>query len=835
MKQWILIVVAALTLTLPMQAEGKRALWASINGLNEAAPHKPLYVYNNIILVSWRMLPTDTDDTAFDLYRTAAGGAEEKLNSTPISDVTCWQDKTADRTVNNTYRLTYTGSNETLDTHTVTAQQASQGLPYVSIPLTSTEALSQYPFEANDASVGDLDGDGQMDIVIKRLIRVVEGDRSNSTVPLTERHTTLFEAYKLDGTMLWRVLCGPNIILGNSASFAVADFDSDGKAEVAFRTSEGTIFGDGAEIGDMDGDGVTDYRVAGENYIGAGPEYISVIDGVTGKELARGDFIARESSEAWGDNYNKRASSYRIGVGNFDGLLPSILTGRGVYARSVLEVWDYRNGQLTKRWRFDTNDAGNESYASQGNHSLNVADLDGDGFDEVMYGSMAVDHDGTKLWNTGLGHGDANHVGKFLPNRDGLQMWHCLETGATEAALHDARTGELLWASVATSNNDTGRCMVADIDPRYEGCEMWWFGSNAHTATGVDLGYKPSSCNMAIWWSGDKNRQLLNGGKVDLQRQGESIYRVLHAQKYNIGKVNGSKENPAWYGDMLGDWREELIYPDSTFVKELKVFSTWYPASLRQPWLMSDQTYHLSTLNQNIGYNQPTHLGYWFGTAGEVIYDNEVNDDIVRRSTLWTFEHYNDGDVISSGKLINENALWLYGHSSNSMVAVTDEQTFTLGDKELSTTICMNSRTGRTLSGDALTVAASEMTANACCGITTNKAGKFYVAYSTAANRTMQVYFNGTSVCSKSGTGTLQTIELENAAPGTYLFLSSGNYKIYAVRFVTANDLTGIDEIAIEDSYRPTADGQLYNLSGQLVSADYQGIVIKNGKKYYQR
>lgn len=823
------------------RAEGERALWASINGNSSAStPAKVLGVHNNIILVSWRMLSDDTESTAFDLYRTAAGGTEVKLNTEPIGDVTCWQDKTADRTVDNTYRLTYSGSNETLDTHTIKAEQAGNGLPYISIPLASTAALSEYPFWANDASVGDLDGDGQTEIVIKRQINVTgaSGGNMSGGVPLSERHTTLFEAYKLDGTMLWRILGGPNIILGNSSSFAIADYDGDGCAEMAIRTSEGTIFGDNMEIGDTDGDGITDYRVAGENYIGAGPEFISIIDGKTGRELARDNYIARESSEAWGDNYNKRASSYRVAVGCFDGLLPSVLICRGVYARSALEAWDYRNGQLTKRWRFDTNDTGYADWASQGNHSLNVADLDGDGKDEVMYGSMAVDHDGSGLWNSGLGHGDANHVGKFLPNRDGLQVWHCLETGKTMAALHDGDTGNVLWAAMSDSNNDTGRCMVADIDSRYEGCEMWWFGGNAHTATGVDLGYKPTSCNMAIWWTGDKKRQLLNGGKVDLLNNGNGYYRVLHAQKFNIGKVNGTKENPSWYGDILGDWREELIYPDTTYTKELKVFSTWYPAELKQPWLMTDHTYQMSALNQNVGYNQPNHLGYYFGTGGIVLDKSTVNDSIVRSSTVWTFDHYSVGDTISANKLVNENALWVYGHGSNPITAVSDDQTFSLGDMELSVSTVLNSNTGRDLSSNttALNAVAYKMKANACCGMTVDCAGKLYLAVNTATKRTMQVYFEGEPVYIQPGTGTPQVIEVSNTVPGTYLFLASGAYKLYAARFITTADITTESGITLHFNRNDeTQDHHYFNLSGQRVNGTYKGLVIRNGRKYMNK
>lgn len=195
-----------------------------------------------------------------------------------------------------------------------------------------------------------------MEIVVKRLLAHGDNDGiGGGQSPKEVSHTLLYEAYKLDGTMLWRVCSGPNILLGNSSSFAIADFDGDGRAEMAIKTGEGTVFGDGMEIGDTDGDGKTDYR-GGGNYIGSGPEFFSIVDGETGKELARADFIKRGTSEEWGDNYFKRASSFRIGVGNFDGQLPSVILGRGVYAKSVIEAWDYRDRQLTRRWHFNTDD-----------------------------------------------------------------------------------------------------------------------------------------------------------------------------------------------------------------------------------------------------------------------------------------------------------------------------------------------------------------------------------------------------------------------------------------------------------------------------------------------
>ena len=627
MKKLLTLSVALCAMFTNVSAQNQRALWGSINSADNASA-STYCTYNNTVLLSWRMLPGDDAETAFDVYRTAEGGTERKLTYAAVKGKTCYQDKTADRTKTNTYRLTLRGQQETIGTFTLPAAQAQAGLPYVEIPLKDTKdvcSLDTLWYEANDVSVGDLDGDGVYDIVVKRLLTHGKPDRSvvyegtaATESPFNVRHTVLYEAYKLDGTFMWRVCSGPNIMLGNSSSFAIADYDGDGRAEMAIKTGEGTVFGDGYEIPDTDGDGKTDYRKDEKHYIEAGPEFFSIVDGTTGSELARADFIARGTSEEWGDNYFKRASSLRVAVGCFDGVLPSVILGRGVYAKSVLEAWDYRDGQLTRRWHFDSDGGGygkdgkaNSRYGAQGFHSLSVGDVDGDGFDEVVYGSMTVDHDGQGLYTSEYGHGDALHLGKFDPSREGLQIWSCQEFGKTEAVLRDACDGSTIWASVAADDNDTGRGMVADIDPSSPGCEIWWFRSNAHSINGEDLGYKPTSCNMAVWFGSGLNRQLLNETSIHQQHDNSRIFSIY---RYDAIHVNGTKGNPSWYGDILGDWREEIIMPDSTKTKNLKVFSTWYPTDHKFPWLMTDHVYQMSALNQNVGYNMPTQLGYYLGS-----------------------------------------------------------------------------------------------------------------------------------------------------------------------------------------------------------------------------
>ena len=680
-----------------------RALWGSI-AVAPSSGSINLGDYqnaNNKLLLTWRMLPGDDENTGFDLYRTIGTGNESQVNSklvftggahyetTPIYATSYTETSSTVLSGNYdvTYRLTLTGSNETIGTYTIKKEQIKNKLPYISIPLQPTDDCSNYPdefkYRANDCSVGDLDGDGQMEIVVKRLLTVYNsaGEITGTTESAADtdsraRHIALFDAYKLDGTFLWRVKSGPNIIAGNSINFAVADLDGDGCAEVITKTSEGTVFGDGYEIPDTDGDGKTDYRSVwpaghyqGDGTKGyGGPEFFSVIDGRTGRELARANFITRgaegegpaELAKNWYQNdwkWDPRTSKYqwklacslRLGVAQFTGKGMQVFLGRGVYGRTVVEGWEYTpntptsefyvfgkvkspeekqfEGTLTRLWYLDTDDAGGtdvnkdgktfKAYAGQGNHAFNVADLDGDGLDEVMYGSCAWDNDGTGLWSTGLGHGDANHVGVFQWGYEGLQVYHCLENGKTEVALHDGKTGKTIWSVVSASDNDQGRCMVADVDPKSPGCEFWKYGNELYTQNGTALmssdgttRAKESSANAGIWFDGYLNRQMINEGIINSYSHG----RTFTMYRYDISFNNSTKSNPGWYGDMLGDWREEVILPSSDKLTDLKVFSTWYPTEHRIPWLMTDHTYYMQCIHEQVGYNQPTNVGYYLGS-----------------------------------------------------------------------------------------------------------------------------------------------------------------------------------------------------------------------------
>lgn len=587
-------------------------------------------------LVSWKWMNDDPNDSSYDIYRSVNGGEFKKLNSAPIAKSTNYKDLSVDVSKINTYELRFAGSGEALDSYKFTPEMAATF--YHSIHL-NMNGLPEIPageqYYVSDASVGDLDGDGKYEIIVKRQTASI--DNAN---PGFAYGSALLEAYRLDnGAFMWRVELGPNIRQGTHyISFIVYDLDGDGKAELAVRTSELTKFGDGTVIGDVDGDGIT-YYVNTNPESGAygktldGPEFLSVIDGTTGAELARTDYIARGEKLLWtgywgdGYNYGNRIDRFLMATGHFksQNSAPSIVMCRGYYKNFQIVALDYANGKLTKRWHFDTY-PDYQDYVHQGNHNLSVGDVDNDGKDEIIYGACAIDHDGTGLYSTGLGHGDALHLGKFDPSREGLQVVACHEGpdmyGNCGTEMRDAATGEILVA-ISGNGEDVGRCMVADIDPETPGCEIWSSvpAGKLYSCKGEVLSKRAPrykwgdnwTYNMGIWWSGSLNRQLLDRGFVIDYGTGGEPNVLFSAVEHGSTTGQGTKYNPVFYADFWGDWREEMIYvtPDYT---ELRIFTTNLETKYRFRPLMYDHIYRLSAVHENVGYNQPTHTGFYLGS-----------------------------------------------------------------------------------------------------------------------------------------------------------------------------------------------------------------------------
>ncbi len=572
--------------------------------------------------VAWRLLATDPRGTAFRLLRDGKVVAKRVTGASSVHD--------RDGSTGARYRLERIGGREAAAT--ATTWQAG----YLSIPLDPpaervTPAGERYGYTANDASVGDLDGDGRYEIILKWDPTISKDNAFGGY-----SGETLLDAYTLDGKRLWRIDLGRNIRSGaHYTHFMVYDFDGDGRAEIMVKTAAGTIDGTGRILGDpqadwraKDGelpqadrtgattlpDGRKVARVQGR--ILSGPEYISVFEGATGRALASAPYAPPRGSDTpeglaalWGDGYGNRSDRFLAGVAYLDGKRPSGIFGRGYYARSTVAAWDWRDGKLTQRWLFDSAAPGNAKFGGQGNHNLSVADVDGDGRDEIVYGSMAIDDDGKGLWSAGLGHGDTIHLGDLDPTRPGLEKFGVHEevprNGGIGSAMLDARTGKILWTTPATK--DTGRGLSADIDPRFPGEENW----NSRTpylysAQGrIIPGNKPKVANFAIWWDGDALRELLDRNRItkwDWKTGTEVPLLVAQGAMSN----NGTKSTPALSADILGDWREEVILR-SEDNRELRIYATPFPTTIRRATLMHDPVYRLGVAWQNTAYNQPPH------------------------------------------------------------------------------------------------------------------------------------------------------------------------------------------------------------------------------------
>lgn len=558
------------------------------------------------VAVSWRYLESDPENQAFDIYRNG-----KKVNSKPVTDATFFTDNYSGNDEVK-YEIKALKGDKTVASYTL---PANAPLGYINIPIQRPDLGvepfgKEYFYNANDASVGDVDGDGEYEIILK-------WDPTNSHDNSHDGFTgpTYLDCYELDGTRKWRIDLGENIRSGaHYTQFLVADFDGDGKAEVICKTADGTTDGQGKVIGDRR----ADWRNM-KGRVVSGPEYLSVFNGETGAEMATVDYIPpRGNIKDWGDGYANRSDRFLAAVAYVDGVRPSAVMCRGYYTRSVLAAYDWDGKDLKVKWVFDSDTPGNEAYAGQGNHNLRVADVDGDGCDEIIYGQMTVDNDGKGLYSTGMYHGDAIHLLSDI-NDEKYYVWCCHENKKDGTTLRDAATGEVILQY--PSNKDIGRCMAADIDPNYPGEELWSPNTGGVLSfTGKLINNQKDfkneisakvPVNMAVWWDGDLLREMLDRNVISKYnwKTGEmDKVLVMEGTMWN----NGTKANPCLQGDILGDWREEVLMRTADN-NNLRLYVTTIPTDYRFHTFMSDPAYRSSVANQNIAYNQPAEPGFYFG------------------------------------------------------------------------------------------------------------------------------------------------------------------------------------------------------------------------------
>jgi len=574
----------------------------------------------NGMLVSWRLLGTDDPTTEFNLYRDGT-----KIASIGKTDGTNFLDKSGKSTSKYEVAAVVDGKEQAKSPLSLVFDKnvvnSGKTFPYRTLKLEVPAAQTmpdgeKCTYTPNDMSAADLDGDGEYELILK-------WDPSNAHDNSQGGYTgTVFiDAYKLDGTRLWRIDMGKNIRAGaHYTQFQVFDYDGDGKAEMIVKTADGTIDGTGKAIGDKS----KDYRDAGGTIL-KGPEYLTVFRGTDGAAITTIEYTpsrdinqhvkGKNGKGYWGDNYGNRCERYIAATGYLDGVHPSAIFVRGYYSASYVVAYDFDGKTLKQRWYHKSEDPGKGLY-EQGNHNIAVGDIDGDGYDEIVFGGATLNHDGTLRFSTQLGHGDAGHLGDLDPDHPGMEFWDVHEhTNAQYTEEMRGADGKVYWGTPQPNPGvDNGRGMAADIDSEYRGYEVWSSkGGGMKTATGKFIGTPAVSTNFRIYFDGDEYDELLDGAYLTKFNSSSKKSEVYFDGGAALGAAgcNGTKNTPSLVADLFGDWREELVVRSEKDPTTMYIISTPVESKHRVYTLMHDATYRVSIAWQNTAYNQPPHVGYY--------------------------------------------------------------------------------------------------------------------------------------------------------------------------------------------------------------------------------
>ena len=612
--------------------------------------------------VSWRVLGTDDNNTRFDLVR----------NGTTIAtDLEVSNYKDAGGNSSSEYQVITKVNGETFSTsNPVKAWGEIYKKLKLDRPATGAQGGTYSP---NDCSVGDVDGDGEYEIFVK-------WDPSNSQDNSNNGKTdnVYIDCYKLDGTKLWRIDLGVNIRAGaHYTQFQVYDYNGDGKAEMMCKTAPGSKDGQGNYVNQVATDEIIkaanntkDHRTSAGR-INSGHEYLTIFNGETGAAIhtiayypnrnAKAELSEAAGTYNWDDrsgkndkgDYGNRGERYLAATAYLDGPghNPSGIFCRGYYTFAHVWAVDFNGQQLKTRWLHSSDSRttykwmtpdennpqrltsktlkGNTCYSglnrytmyANGNHNMSIADVDGDGKDEIIWGSAALDDDGKMLYSVGFGHGDAIHLADLDPDRPGLELFDVHEEKGNYAwDIHDAATGEILFKG-GPKGQDNGRGLAADIVSSNRGYEFWSsYGGPENAAdrnqnpfsaqTGKQVISQKASMNFRIYWDGDMQDELFDG--TNISHWNGSSYTTTALGNYNASQsCNGTKATPNLLVDLFGDWREEVILWSANDNATLNIFTTNTPTPYRVPTLMHDHTYRMGICWQNTAYNQPPHLGYY--------------------------------------------------------------------------------------------------------------------------------------------------------------------------------------------------------------------------------
>ncbi len=557
---------------------------------------------NGSLYIGWRLLKTDPQDIAFNVYRSVDGKKAEKLNREPVKETTDFIDMKPHNGVESDYWI-----RPLVDGREMEASKKVKPGTGEDHPSLHSRISFQGDYSPQRIAVADLNGDGKYDFVIKQPNQGIDPGGRADTTGLTYK----IEAYLSDGTFLWRKDLGPGIEPGIWYSpMVVYDFDGDGKAEVVAKT------------------GPPDVREPNGRVI-SGPEWCSVFDGMTGEET---DLVIWPPRNPRFGDYN-RNNRQQMGMAYLDGKTPCLLVARGTYKLMVVDAYQMKDGKLDQLWHWD-GDEENPVIRSQGAHGMHSADVDGDGREEIVLGSVVLDDNGTALWSVGLGHPDKCYVSDIDPQRPGMEIFYANEVWRDDGkgvCLADAKTGEIIW-EIGHKTYHVGDGMVADIDPSLPGLECFATedpkgGSSDRymfSAQGDRIGAMEDvpGCRNWVFWDEDLLRETISvkrPARNPDQPRSREWYRnwvpETNVMKYKGDTIASEIEGRViMMADILGDWREELITVKNG---ELQVYTTTIPAMDRRVCLMQDPVYRAEVVHRSMGYEQSPVPGYYLGVSPE--------------------------------------------------------------------------------------------------------------------------------------------------------------------------------------------------------------------------